>query len=197
MEQNRLLSRRCHGPPAAVFTTRAGSRSRGGLCVADYPRPGWLRTQPVRAAPIRLGRTCMRRILGLFSVLVLCGAIAWDLANDEFWARHALFTGLVASFVVVGVTAAVLNRRSSAGSVSVGGSGSRPFPRYCRYALEWTRTTTGKPPHKASTAYKDGRCCCSVRIVQIEPFRGGIGPIWTGECRHGVATRNRAIATPD
>ena len=49
------------------------------------------------------------RILGLFSVLVLCGAIAWDLANDGFWARHALFTGLVASFVVVGVTAAVLN----------------------------------------------------------------------------------------
>ena len=49
------------------------------------------------------------RIIGLLSVLVLAGAIAWDLANDGFWARHALFTGLVASFVVVAVTAAVLN----------------------------------------------------------------------------------------
>jgi hypothetical protein len=49
------------------------------------------------------------RIIGLLSVLVLSGAIAWDLANDGFWARHALFTGLVASFVVVAVTAAVLN----------------------------------------------------------------------------------------
>ncbi len=49
------------------------------------------------------------RILGLLSVLVLGGAIAWDLADDEFWASHALFTGLIASFVVVGVTAAVLN----------------------------------------------------------------------------------------
>jgi hypothetical protein len=49
------------------------------------------------------------RIVGLLSVLILSGAIAWDLANDGFWARHALFTGLVASFVVVAVTAAVLN----------------------------------------------------------------------------------------
>jgi hypothetical protein len=49
------------------------------------------------------------RIIGLLSVLVLSGAIAWDLANDGFWARHTLFTGLIASFVVVAVTAAVLN----------------------------------------------------------------------------------------
>jgi hypothetical protein len=49
------------------------------------------------------------RIIGLLSVLVLSGAVAWDLANDGFWAHHALFTGLVASFVVVAVTAAVLN----------------------------------------------------------------------------------------
>ena len=49
------------------------------------------------------------RIIGLLSVLVLSAAVAWDLANDGFWARHALFTGLVASFVVVAVTAAVLN----------------------------------------------------------------------------------------
>jgi hypothetical protein len=49
------------------------------------------------------------RIIGTFSLLVLAGAIAWDLANDRFWARHTLFTGLVASLIVVAVTAAVVN----------------------------------------------------------------------------------------
>jgi len=49
------------------------------------------------------------RIIGLLSVLVLSGAIAWDLASDGFWARHTLLTGLVASLIVVAVTAAVLN----------------------------------------------------------------------------------------
>lgn len=49
------------------------------------------------------------RIVGLLSVLVLAGAIAWDLANDGFWSRHALFAGLVASAIVVAVTAAVVN----------------------------------------------------------------------------------------
>ena len=49
------------------------------------------------------------RIIGGLSLLVLVGAIAWDLANDGFWARHTLFTSLVASLIVVAVTAAVLN----------------------------------------------------------------------------------------
>ena len=49
------------------------------------------------------------RIVGVLSVLVLLGAIAWDLATDEFWVRHTLFTALVASLIVVVVTAAVLN----------------------------------------------------------------------------------------
>jgi hypothetical protein len=49
------------------------------------------------------------RIIAGLSVLVLCGAIAWDIANDGFWSHHALFTGLVASLIVVAVTAAVLN----------------------------------------------------------------------------------------
>src|SRR5215468_1473691 len=49
------------------------------------------------------------RIIGAVSVLVLAGAVAWDLASDGFWSRHALFTGLVASLIVVAVTAAVLN----------------------------------------------------------------------------------------
>jgi hypothetical protein len=49
------------------------------------------------------------RLLAGLSVLVLFGAIAWDLANDGFWSRHALFTSLVGSLIVVGLTAAVLN----------------------------------------------------------------------------------------
>jgi hypothetical protein len=49
------------------------------------------------------------RIVGGLSVVVLAGAFAWDLADDGFWSRHALFTGLVASLIVVAVTAAVLN----------------------------------------------------------------------------------------
>jgi hypothetical protein len=49
------------------------------------------------------------RIIAGLSVLVLSGAIAWDLADDGFWSRHTLFTGLVASLIVVGVTVAVLN----------------------------------------------------------------------------------------
>jgi hypothetical protein len=49
------------------------------------------------------------RIVAGLSVLVLAGAIAWDLANDGFWSRHTLFAGLVASAIVVAVTAAVVN----------------------------------------------------------------------------------------
>ena len=49
------------------------------------------------------------RIVGGLSVLVLSGAVVWDLADDGFWSRHALFTGLVASAIVVAVTVAVLN----------------------------------------------------------------------------------------
>jgi hypothetical protein len=42
-------------------------------------------------------------------VLVLFGAIVWDLMDDGFWVRHTLFAGLVASSIVVAVTAAVVN----------------------------------------------------------------------------------------
>ena len=49
------------------------------------------------------------RIIGSVSVVVLCVTIAWDLANDRFWSRHALFASLVASLIVVAVSAAVLN----------------------------------------------------------------------------------------
>ena len=56
-------------------------------------------------------RTYVRatRIIGGISLLALCGAIAWDLADDTFWSRHTLLTSLVASLIVVAVTAAVLN----------------------------------------------------------------------------------------
>jgi hypothetical protein len=49
------------------------------------------------------------RIVGGISVLVLFGAVAWDLVSDGFWLRHTLLTGLAASLIVVAVTAAVLN----------------------------------------------------------------------------------------
>jgi multisubunit Na+/H+ antiporter MnhE subunit len=49
------------------------------------------------------------RIIGGISVLVLFGAVAWDLVDDRFWFRHTLFTALVASAIVVAVTVAVLN----------------------------------------------------------------------------------------
>jgi hypothetical protein len=56
-------------------------------------------------------RTYVRttRIIGGLSVLVLAGAVVWDIVSDEFWVRHTLFTGLVASLIVVAVTVAVLN----------------------------------------------------------------------------------------
>jgi len=49
------------------------------------------------------------RIIGGISVLVLAAAVAWDLTDDGFWVRHALFTSLVASLIVVAVSVAVLN----------------------------------------------------------------------------------------
>jgi hypothetical protein len=49
------------------------------------------------------------RIIGGLSVLTLSAAVVWDLADDGFWSRHALFTSIVASLIVVAVTAAVLN----------------------------------------------------------------------------------------
>jgi len=49
------------------------------------------------------------RIIAGLSVLVLFGAIAWDIANDGFWSRHTLFTSLVGGLIVVALTAAVLN----------------------------------------------------------------------------------------
>jgi hypothetical protein len=63
---------------------------------------------PRRSSSVR-GYVRPTRIIGALSVLVLAGAIAWDLVDDEFWFRHTLFTALVASAIVVAVTAAVIN----------------------------------------------------------------------------------------
>jgi hypothetical protein len=49
------------------------------------------------------------RIIGALSLVVLFGAIAWDIVDDGFWARHALFTSLIGSVIVVAVSVAVLN----------------------------------------------------------------------------------------
>jgi hypothetical protein len=79
------------------------------------PLPQYARLQMARRTigPRRSDslRTYVRstRIVGGLSVLVLSGAVVWDLTNDGFWSRHALFTGIVASLIVVAVTAAVLN----------------------------------------------------------------------------------------
>ena len=38
------------------------------------------------------------------SVIVLSGAIVWDVGHDGFWSRHALLTDVVGSFIVVAVS---------------------------------------------------------------------------------------------
>ena len=58
-------------------------------------------------------------ILAGLSLLLLSGAMAWDLVNDRFWGRHALFASLVAGLIVVAVTAAVLMSCSSAANVTL------------------------------------------------------------------------------
>src|SRR5690349_3130290 len=67
------------------------------------------RTAGPRRADSPRGYVRSTRIIGGLSVLLLAGAVVWDFAHDGFWARHALFTSLVASLIVVAVTAAVLN----------------------------------------------------------------------------------------
>jgi hypothetical protein len=49
------------------------------------------------------------RVLALIALLGLAGGIASDTLEGGFWARHALLAGLVASLIVVALSAAVLN----------------------------------------------------------------------------------------
>jgi len=78
--------------------------------VAQYARQGMARhtVGPRRTDSLR-AYVRATRIIGAVSLLMLFGTIVWDLADDAFWSRHALFTDLFAGFIVVAVTAAVLN----------------------------------------------------------------------------------------
>jgi hypothetical protein len=49
------------------------------------------------------------RVLAGIALLALVGAIVSDLAGTDFWARHALLAGLVASVIVVMLSVAVIN----------------------------------------------------------------------------------------
>jgi hypothetical protein len=84
--------------PSLAVLVRRTTPARDG---ASYCRPA-----PLRLASDVHART---RIIAGLSVLVLSGAIVWDLVNDGFWSRHALFTSLVASLIIVATTAADLN----------------------------------------------------------------------------------------
>jgi len=80
-------------PVAAKYARQEMARRTVGPRRSDSPRAHVRSTQ----------------IIAGLSVLVLLGAAVWDLTDDEFWFRHTLFTALVASLIVVAVTAAVLN----------------------------------------------------------------------------------------
>ena len=70
----------------------------------------WLVALSVRAAPTRLGRTCARHGSSAASVCSsFPGRSSGTSPTTGSGSRHTLFTGLVASLIVVAVTAAVLN----------------------------------------------------------------------------------------
>src|SRR5260370_28474676 len=106
---------RCRSSRGAAEARRGLSRGRDP---AAWPRLGGAQYARQEMAPHALGprrtdslRTYVRptRTIGGLSLLILFGAIAWDLADDGFWSHHTLFAGLFASLIVVAVTAAVLN----------------------------------------------------------------------------------------
>jgi hypothetical protein len=49
------------------------------------------------------------RVLAAIALLALAGAIVSDVVGGDFWARHALLAGLVASVIVVMLSVAVIN----------------------------------------------------------------------------------------
>ena len=49
------------------------------------------------------------RILALVALLALAAAIVSDIVEGDFWGRHALLAGLVASVIVVILTVAVVD----------------------------------------------------------------------------------------
>src|SRR5579862_447359 len=73
-----------------------------GRAMARYP------AGPRRSESLRT-HVRSTRIIGAVSVLVLTGAVVSDFTDDGFWSRHALFAGILASLIVVAVSAAVVN----------------------------------------------------------------------------------------
>src|ERR1700741_5497386 len=49
------------------------------------------------------------RVLAAIALLALVAAIVSDIVGGDFWARHALLAGLVASVIVVMLSVAVIN----------------------------------------------------------------------------------------
>jgi len=100
--------------PGGTTSTRASSTTKpvrlSSFRVSQYARREMTR-RTVGPRRSDSPRTYVRstRIIGGLSVLVFAGAVVWDFVNDGFWSRHALFTSLVASLIVVAVTVAVLN----------------------------------------------------------------------------------------
>jgi hypothetical protein len=92
------------------YAAFAGRSPRWSSEPAHYARLEMARrTAGPRRTDSRRKRQRATRAMGGLSVLVLAGAIVWDLADDSFWSQHALFTNLVASVIVIGVSAAVIN----------------------------------------------------------------------------------------
>jgi hypothetical protein len=49
------------------------------------------------------------RVIALVAVVALAGGVVWDALAGQFWSRHALLAGLVASVIVVMLSVAVVN----------------------------------------------------------------------------------------
>jgi hypothetical protein len=70
-----------------------------------------MRRQPAGPRRSRSVESYLRqtRILALVAVLAFVAAVVSDQTNQDFWARHSLLAGLVASLIVVMLTAGVVN----------------------------------------------------------------------------------------
>ena len=67
-----------------------------------------LATAPRRSRSVR-ALLWQPRVLAIFALAVLVGAVVSDEVDGSFWARHALLTSLVGSVIVVMLSVAVIN----------------------------------------------------------------------------------------
>jgi hypothetical protein len=74
------------------------------------------------------------RALAAVALLALVGGVLWDALDGRFWAGHALLAGLVASVIVVMLTAALVNealeRRSPIRCATHSGSVQQKSPAF-------------------------------------------------------------------